>query len=235
MIKNFILELVPPQYRFIAVDIKNSLWGGFKEIYYSQNGEDIIINKIFSSQKEGFYVDVGAHHPKRYSNTYLLYKKGWRGINIDPNPLTIKLFKKSRKNDINLQCGISGEKKELSYYNFSDPAMNSFSEAVAKELCKKKWIKLLDVNKIDTYTLGDVLERYLPVDAKVDLLNIDTEGLDIEVLKSNNWNKFKPSVIVVEDHSYSPNNPSKSEIYNFLSNDYNLHSFLSFSLVFIKK
>src|SRR3989344_4572766 len=70
---------------------------------YSQSGEDMILRSIFDDKKEGFYVDVGAFHPKLYSNTYYFYKRGWRGINIEPNPGANFGI---RKGDINLKCGI---------------------------------------------------------------------------------------------------------------------------------
>ena len=55
---------------------------------YSQEGEDMVLRSFFEGQKnyKGFFVDVGAHHPYRFSNTLHFYKKGWRGINIDPQP-----------------------------------------------------------------------------------------------------------------------------------------------------
>ena len=49
--------------------------------------------RIFEECKSGFYVDIGAHHPKRFSNTYFFYKRGWSGITVEPNSDAIKLFK----------------------------------------------------------------------------------------------------------------------------------------------
>ena len=71
-------------------------WDQWKRHSYSQEGEDLVLRKIFKKQDKGFYVDVGAHHPKRFSNTFLLYKKGWNGINIDATPGSMKLFNKFR-------------------------------------------------------------------------------------------------------------------------------------------
>ena len=53
---------------------------------YSQFGEDALVNSLFRNKKYGIYVDVGAYHPILYSNTYALYRRGWRGFAIDPNP-----------------------------------------------------------------------------------------------------------------------------------------------------
>lgn len=87
--------------------IKNFLfWDPWISHFYSQEGEDMVLRKIFKNQKKGFYVDIGAHHPKRFSNTHLLYKKGWKGINIDVTPGSIKLFNQLRPRDTNLELGV---------------------------------------------------------------------------------------------------------------------------------
>jgi hypothetical protein len=78
----------------------------FKQTHYSQNGEDIILQSLFPREHTGFYVDVGAHHPYRISNTYLLHQQGWSGINIDPNPETIAFFNRARPKDININIGV---------------------------------------------------------------------------------------------------------------------------------
>ena len=79
---------------------------------YSSYGEDEIILKFFRNKKNGFYVDVGCYHPLVGSNTYLLYKKDWKGVNIDVNQLSIDLFKRARKNDENINIAISNNKKK---------------------------------------------------------------------------------------------------------------------------
>src|SRR6185369_33711 len=112
-------ELIPARYHYLLSQIKNRMWGGYAHTYYSQFGEDITLVRLLP-EPTGFYVDVGAHHPQRYSNTYLLHKRGWSGINIDPNPDTIELFNRARPNDINLCAGVAAEEKELQYHMFSD-------------------------------------------------------------------------------------------------------------------
>src|ERR1700687_2725090 len=85
---------------------------------YSQEGEDMVINSFFEGKKKykGFFVDVGAHHPYRYSNTLFFYRKGWRGINIEPTPGATKLFNTFRRKDTNLNIGISDKKEKLTFY-----------------------------------------------------------------------------------------------------------------------
>ena len=121
-VKNYFRKQVINQY-------ENSL--AFSNLSYSQEGEDLILNRFFNNKENGFYVDVGAHHPRRFSNTYSFYKKGWRGINIDALPGSMVAFNKERPNDINLEIGISKKESELLYYMFNEPALNTFSETEA--------------------------------------------------------------------------------------------------------
>lgn len=187
-------------------------------VSFSQFGEDVVMRAILREKKNGFYVDIGAHHPFRFSNTYLFYKNGWNGINIDPKPGFKKLFDKYREKDINVETGISDEEATMDYYIQDHPAMNTFSkEWVLKNDLKKDKISL-NVCRLET-----VLEMYLDSNAKIDFMNIDTEGFDYKVLVSNNWNMFKPGYIIIEDNEFNYENPDKSKIYKFLtSNSYSL-------------
>lgn len=74
-----ILKRIPPSWRHRVVELKNRIWGGWRHHYYSHCGEDVFVDAYFRNKKQGFYVDVGAHHPKRYSNTALLYERGGGG------------------------------------------------------------------------------------------------------------------------------------------------------------
>src|SRR5713226_7824178 len=106
----------------------------FSHVSYSQFGEDMVLKKIFQDKPDGFYVDVGAFHPKYYSNTYLLYLKGWKGINIDATPGSMEAFKRIRPRDCNLEMPIGSRKQTLTYYMFEEPAFNGFSVANPKQV-----------------------------------------------------------------------------------------------------
>jgi len=93
---------------FFYLKMMTTLFKDYSNKYYSQFGEDAVLRVLVNSgERPGFYVDVGAYHPKHLSNTYFFYKKGWRGINIDPNPRSIKLFNLLRPTDINLNVAIA--------------------------------------------------------------------------------------------------------------------------------
>ena len=166
-------------------------------ICFSQNGEDLVINRFLDNKNEGFFVDVGAHHPIRFSNTFLFYKKGWSGINIDAMPGSMAQFNKIRPNDINIEKGIGLKKDKLTFYQFNESALNTFSkkEAFSKN---KDGYKIIKSNLVEVDTLENILDKYMPLKTEIDFLNIDAEGKDEEVLISNNWEKYKPNYIIIE-------------------------------------
>ena len=188
----------------------------FHNISFSQEGEDLVLKCIFGSQEKGFYVDVGAHHPLRFSNTYIFYLKGWRGINIDAMPGSMEPFKKLRSEDINLEAAISDSSEELTYYSFNEPLLNGFSEEISSSRVNPGCY-IVDKKQIQTIPLSKILDKYLPRDQEIDFLSIDVEGLDYQVLLSNNWSKYKPKVILVEELFMSLENiPYESKTFSLL-------------------
>jgi len=169
---------------------------------YSQDGEDMIVKAFYESKKhyKGFFVDVGAHHPVRYSNTYFFYKKGWRGINIEPTPTAITPFKVLRRRDINLNVGVASKQDSLTFYCFNEPALNTFSEEVALAADQKAKYHITKKVKVEVLPLKNILDQYVPEGVKIDFLTVDVEGLDFEVLQSNDWDKYSPSYLLVEGH-----------------------------------
>lgn len=183
---------------------------------YSQEGEDMIVNSRLLGEKKGFYVDIGAFDPKKYSNTYFFYQKGWRGINIDPRPGSMQSFRKVRPRDINLETAISNKKEVLTYYNFNQPALNGFSEQISEERNGSGWYRIISKTKIVTSTLCEILDTYLPSNTPIDFMSIDTEGWDYKVLQSNNWDKYKPGIILIEELGNSYEKLLESPIFSFL-------------------
>jgi len=170
---------------------------------YSQEGEDRILARLFTDQSAGFYVDVGAHHPLRYSNTYIFYLQGWRGINIEARPGSLQLFDQLRPRDINLELAISDKRESLTYYEFNDTALNGFAKEMAFKANGTAHYRIINTRVIQTVTLAEILDKYLPASQSIDFLSVDVEGLDEQVLRSNNWDKYRPRIILAEDIGYS--------------------------------
>jgi len=174
----------------------------FVDVYasksYSQEGEDMILRRIFRGQTEGFYIDVGAHHPRRYSNTYSFYRLGWSGINIEPNPDFAAAFRAIRPRDITLQIGVDERAGELTYYSFNEPALNTFDTELMKSRLTHSHVKLVQTRKVEVRPLASILETHLHPGRAVDFLTVDVEGFDFAVLRSNDWRRFRPRCVLVE-------------------------------------
>ena len=173
---------------------------------------------IFKNKKKGFYIDVGAHHPFRFSNTYMFYKKGWHGINIDATPGSMKLFEKHRPKDINIEIPVSNKHKRMNYYVFDEPALNSFSSKLSKDRDAHTVYKIEKVIGLVPQKLSKILDKNLRPNTNIDFMSIDVEGYEYEVLSSNNWNKYKPNYLLVEILKTELVDIYKNKVYEYLIN-----------------
>jgi FkbM family methyltransferase len=176
----------------------------------------MILRRMFEGKDRGFYVDVGAHHPRRFSNTCFFYRKGWHGINIEPNPEASVAFQTERPRDINLQVGVSRQDGSLTYYFFNDAALNSFSKVIADSRTRTSEYKVVATEEIPVQRLESILRQHLPVENKIDFLTIDVEGLDLEVLQSNDWDAFRPTCVLVESLETSLEEIQGSNVFKFM-------------------
>ena len=178
----------------------------YGQVAYGQNAEDLVLAKFLDArlkkrQLPGFYIDVGAHHPFRYSNTYYFYQRGWTGLNIDADSQAVKLLKDFRPRDINIEALVGEAKrlKKVTYYVFNDRAFNTSDSLLAREIIKSGRATLLKKEKLPVQNLSNILEKYLNKDQKIDFMSIDVEGFDYSVLKSNDFNRFRPNYLLIED------------------------------------
>jgi FkbM family methyltransferase len=195
----------------------------------------MILRRIFEGQENGFYVDVGAHHPRRFSNTYYFYKQGWRGINIEPNPDALKAFNVDRPRDINLQLGVSDTASILKYYSFDEPALNTFDESVVQSRLTDTQYKVIKTKDVAVERLDKILNEHLSV-AAIDFLSVDVEGFDLAVLRSNNWHLFRPKCVLAEALNMTLDEAMKGDIVLFmLAQDYVLFARTYNTLIFCDK
>ena len=184
----------------------------FPKSSYSMFGEDVFIEKFFKNKSKGIYVDVGCYHPLDGNNTYLLFKKGWKGINIDLNKTSIELFNKARKNDLNLRIAVSNKFKKIKY--FYRKKINMLN-TINKKFANSSFRKGFKTSFVQADTLNSVLGKSKLKNKKIDFLNLDIEGNEINALKSLNFKKYSPKLICVEIHNYSS---SASKINTLKSN-----------------
>jgi len=169
---------------------------------YAQNREDIIIDAFFKGKKSGFYVDIGANHPVIDSVTKLFYIKGWRGINIEPNPILANLLKADRSQDLTITKGV-GDKKgnaTLRIYTNGD-GLSTYSDDVKAE--KGTIYDGIKKEYDDVETEIDTLEgifNSVPDLKRIDFMKIDVEGLEYAVLSGNDWKTYRPELICIESN-----------------------------------
>ena len=178
----------------------------YKRKNYSQFNEDVFLVEYFKKKKKGKFVDLGAFHPIRYNNTYLLYRKGWNGTNIDLNQTSIDMFNIVRSRDNNKCALISNErnKKETVYFEHNFSAGNSINLMNDPQ-------KILTKEKIMTSsTFNDLVQH------KFDFLNIDLEGHDYIVLKTIDLKYYQPDLICVE---ILENSKDKNKIFKFMEDN----------------
>jgi len=201
----------------------------FKKIYYEKYSKkshsisnvDLIIDRLFSKIEKGVYLDVGCNHPIKFNNTYLLHKKGWNGINLDINFYSIELFNFLRKKDVNIHSGISKKKDELTmYYRKEINMLNTLDEKIAKIHFRNGYKK----KNIQVNTLNFFISKKFKKLNKIDFINIDVEGHELDALKSLNFSTYKPQLICIEIHNikkmYDTNYKylKSNDVYNYLIN-----------------
>lgn len=206
---------------------------------YSQSGEDLIVKYIFDvlGIKKPSYLDIGAHHPYNLSNTALFYEGGSRGINIEPDPILIKSFIQHRKDDVNLNIGISDKKSVLDFYIINNPVLNTFSKEEAENYFKEGNYRIVDTKKVEVSTVKSVLDEHrnglFP-----EFLSIDAEGVDEIVLKSLDLMNNFPVVICVETISFSNKGKGRKnhELIEFIkSKGYLLYADTYINSIFVRE
>ena len=223
-----------------------------KELYYNKYSKksfslssvDLIIERVFSNFKDGIYLDIGCNHPIKYSNTYLLFKKGWKGINVDLDKDSIKQFNLMRKDDHNVNALITSkdnEEKDLYFYH-SRSAINTIS----KDLAEKRENKPKKIKKLKGISINTLIERSPFQNKKINLLSIDIENYEYEALKEFKFDKYNIDVIVsevtdvdsskLELFNNSLEKIMNSKIYKLLTrNNYKLINWVNSDLVFVNK
>ncbi len=226
--------------------LKKNYYKKYSKISYSISNVDLIIDRMFIKKKSGTFIDLGCNHPIKFNNTYLLYKRGWRGVNIDLDETSIKEFNKLRSSDFNIRALVSDKSNEYRkiYYYHDRSAINTVSEKLIKYRgAKKDEYKIIEEK---SKTLNEIIEISPLKDKQIDLLSIDIENHEYEVLNDFDFKKYKINVIVIEILDLEQ---TKLEIYNqniekiienklyklLIDKNYKLINWVNSDLIFVKK
>jgi len=187
-LKNFII--------FSAIEIKRIIDRQILKTF-SQNREDLIIEKLLTYKPKTF-IDIGSNHPIKFNNTYRFYLSGSRGINIEPNQYLINQYQNLRPKDNNLNIGIGLENTIKTFYQLDPDVDSTFSKKQA--LIKiKQGCRLMNKYPVNIISLKKLFSKYLK-NKSIDLLSIDTEGYDFKIIQGNDWSKYRPKIICIEDN-----------------------------------
>lgn len=172
---------------------------------YSQSGEDLIIDYIFTNYlhiQKPTYLDIGAHHPTYLSNTYLFYRKGCSGVCVEPDKSLYEGIRKKRKNDkcLNIGVGLTGT-ASASFYVMSEKTLNTFSQEEAERYQSYGHYRIKETLQVDLLPINTIIaQNFSPYP---NLISLDVEGLDYEILKSMDFEKYRPEVFCIETLTFA--------------------------------
>ena len=204
--------------------------------YWALEAEDVLISlllKAGESPTSRCYVDIGAHHPRRYSTTFLLYRLGWTGLLVEPNPSLAQELRRGRRRDMVEQCAVSDSSGTATFYVYENPCYSTLSAEHAARLQDEQGMRALHQIVTPVRPLRELVNAYPDVFRRAELLKVDAEAHDIEVLRSNDWSQFRPRFVVAEMLGEVAQTAPRAEVALFLfERGYRLRSFLYHSAIF---
>ena len=201
--------------------------------YWSQFGEDAVLMELVPRKlRDGVYVDVGAYHPRKLSNTYAFHRRGWRGVNIDMDPLKVRAFDLARPRDHNVCAAVSDRQETVTAYSYSRFGVGSTIDPAVAAGTRDS---VFGTRTVTTRTLDEILGASPFAGRRIDLLSIDVEGKDFEVLRSLSLPLYRPQAVVIESlHATSLESIARLDLYRHLAgHGYRLVSWAKHSLIFL--
>jgi FkbM family methyltransferase len=162
---------------------------------YSQFGEDLVLDALLMGKPTGSYIDVGANDPVRLSNTCRFYRRGWRGVNIEPSRTLWQRLNDERPEDINLNVGIGATSGTATFYEMTIDTYSTFNKGNSEEFCPGKEIAARI--EMPIFTLSSIWAEHVG-DRCIDFISVDVEGDNLAVLQGNDWKRFRPRFVLVE-------------------------------------
>ena len=169
-------------------------------ISYAQNYEDVVLERCFKGITDGFYIDVGAWDPLEHSVTHHFYERGWRGINIEPNPEFFERLERQRIRDVNLQVVLGESDHESQIFTILKGSGVSTLRSLSSDYLEKLDERGYPPEPVEvaTMTLATVCRDHVPDGTDIDFLKVDVEGWEAQVLRGHDWDRWRPKVLVIE-------------------------------------
>ncbi|MFA6547137.1 MAG: FkbM family methyltransferase [Limisphaerales bacterium] len=203
--------------------------------YWSQYGEDIVLDRVLNLGKPGFYVDVGCYHPVKNNNTFKLYRRGWRGINLDIDELKIAAFHMRRPRDLSIACCVSDQPGDIRVFTPGPWSLTQTADAATAEKMRARGVRLVE-RTVAARPLTGILDGSEFRGRLIDVLSIDVEGHELAVLRSLEFDRYQPRVVIIESHHRSLEELMCSEEFKFLvARGYTLFNWTGPSVLFLRK
>jgi FkbM family methyltransferase len=148
------------------------------------------------------YIDLGANHPCHFSNTYYFYQAGARGILVEANPKLANELRFYRHRDIVLNRFVSSKcGQTMDFYVLNGDGLSTADYNVVQEFIKENpWLEVVDTVQVESISVNEII-AHLGHAPKI--LNIDVEGMEMEILKDIDFETVRPMIIIVEMIPYS--------------------------------
>lgn len=222
--KRLARTLLPTSLYAAAARMKRQYWDRYGRTSFSQEGEDLILMALLQRlrvQPPYYYIDIGAHHAHALSNTYYFYRLGAQGLCVDARPGFADAFARRRPRDIAVECGVALSSSTMTYYAYRVAAYNTFSKALVDLRCEEGLASPTNTVDVPVKPLADILDAHLGAEHVITFMNVDAEGFDLDILRSNNWQRFRPKVIMAEVDVLSVKDSRTHSVAHFLeSKDY---------------
>ena len=176
----------------------------YRKISYAQCGEDIIVSGLFQTfgiQKPS-YLDLGAHHPTYFSNTYYFYLRRSFGVCVEPDPVSFQRIRRKRGRDICLNVGVGTTSQDKAeFFLMSESTLNTFSESDARRIDADTSYKIVGTAQIPLVSVNEIIEQNFS--GKPNFVSLDIEGLDLEILTTFDFGRWRPEIFCIETVVFS--------------------------------
>jgi len=172
--------------------------------YYSQSGEDFILDQMFAGKTDGFFVEVGCIDGKRFSNTLHFEQKGWKGMCIEAHPDYIPLLRENRPGSLICHCAVAeADQDSVTFYANKRGSLSTLDKS-QEERWRRDYAKYFhgfDERQVPMRRLATIF-RENNIE-RIDILSIDIEGYEVNALKGLDFSVTKPLVMVIESDNES--------------------------------
>ncbi|MFN6119072.1 MAG: FkbM family methyltransferase [Actinomycetes bacterium] len=166
------------------------------KVSYAQNSEDVMLWRALGHVRDGFWVDIGAAWPVEDSVTKWFSLRGWRGINVEPNPRLHAMLVDDRPRDLNLACAVADRAGTMTLEMMSETGLSTLDTELAGTYRREG--RVVESIDVPVLTLAEILGRHVPDDQEIHFLKIDVEGFEAPVVEGNDWSVKRPWIVVVE-------------------------------------